>query len=124
MESYIGKKVTVDLEELSTTLRDLGWDSYGDLEGSGSLYISTHPYRDSFSYSFDDDDGADEEESDISVSISLYFETDASGVITKVERCADCYCVGDSGLGECDPDDVWEVSDEIAATAFLASITN
>ncbi len=115
---YVGKKLSMDLDELEA-MED-------DIETDGVEYITKsldyRPYLDE-----DELEELDEEEFDErrnwSLETLLNLTVDEDNVITEIEIGARVSCFGDSGLGDCDPDDEWTPKDFEAAEVFLKRIT-
>ena len=53
----------------------------------------------------------------------MSFAVNEDGEIESIEITADVSCFGDSGLGDCDPEEEWTQDDLIMARAFFDSIT-
>ena len=123
---FIGKKVKVDLDELSQENFELDWDpdwsEDGDemlKSGSGYIPVNSHPYNET---PVSEVGGEFDESDNWHVAVGLSFEVDKNNCISSIEFTADVLCPGDSGLGECDPDDVVNDDDYDAAVEFLSSI--
>ena len=139
IQEFIGKKVTIDLEKLSEKDVEFDWSfeySSNDdptLEGSGHINLDYRPYnsvnddeQDDDQEDNQDDDEEDEEfdESDNwNIQTGIDFQTDKNGCITSIEITAEVSCFGDSGLGDCDPNDEWTLKDYELAKVFLNQIT-
>ena len=113
---YAGKRITVNLDDLSLNNTDFGWDpDYSEAEddedsigGNGCMRLSDRP---------------SDEDDNWTVVISVSFTVNAEGLIESVEPRAEAFCFGDSGLGDCDPEDIWTDEDMELASQFLDSIT-
>ena len=113
---YAGKRITVNLDDLSLNNTDFGWDpDYSEAEddedpigGNGCMRLSDRP---------------SDEDDNWTVIISVSFTVNAEGLIESVEPRAEVFCFGDSGLGDCDPEDIWTDEDVELASQFLDSIT-
>lgn len=130
-QEFIGKKVTIDLEKLSEEDNEFDWsfeyrsDDEPTLEGSGHVNMDYRPYN---SVNDDEQDEEDEDEEfdesdNWNVQTGIDFQTDNNGYITSIEITAEVSCFGDSGLGDCDPDDHWTSKDYELAKVFLNKIT-
>ena len=90
---YAGKRITVNLDDLSLNNTDFGWDpDYSEAEddedpigGNGCMRLSDRP---------------SDEDDNWTVVISVSFTVNAEGLIESVEPRAEVFCFGDSGLGE------------------------
>jgi len=107
LSEYIGRDVVTDIYELSDQILNFEFD--GD---SGSFDLS---YR---RYSQD----KNSEECQWFLTTSIYFELDGNAITDIIKR-AVISSRGDSGLGECDPDDEWTNEDYKKAKNFLDRIT-
>ena len=113
---YAGKRITVNLDDLSLNNTDFGWDpDYSEAEddedpigGNGCMRLSDRP---------------SDEDDNWTVIISVSFTVNAEGLIESVEPRAEVFCFGDSGLGECGAEDIWTDEDLELASQFLDSIT-
>ena len=131
--SFLYKTVTADMENLETDADiEETWEE--DDETVYLVLVNDHPYEDPYDYEEDpydyEDDPEDEEdpeneeyseESDWSACAYLSIKVNESGEITEIEPSVRVY--GDEGLGDSDPEDVWNIDDYKAAEAFLALIT-
>jgi len=130
-QEFIGKKVIIDLEKLSEEEIEFDWSyeysSNGDqtLEGSGHINLDYRPYNSVNDDEQDDEDENEEfDESDNwDIQTGIDFQTDNNGCITSIVITAKVSCFGDSGLGDCDPDDHWTSKDYELAKVFLYEIT-
>lgn len=135
---FLGKKVTVDLEKMSSEDPELYWDAdYLDdetmaISGTGHINLDYRHYNDdteenSVSNVEADECDADENTYDETVNwrlqTGLDFEVNELGCISSVEITAEVSCFGDSGLGDCSPEDEWTPKDYRLARAFLSMIT-
>ena len=137
-KKYVGKKVTANLFDMTSS--DFEWEgTYSDAdedlpEGTGYLTLDYRPYL-----SEDDDDPEDNEEdkdssefemeeydekSNWSIRTGIIISVNDSGDIDDITITADVFCYGDSGLGECDPEEEWTNHDLALAEEFLESITS
>ena len=113
---YAGKRITVNLDDLSLNNTDFGWDpDYSEADddedpigGNGCMRLSDRP---------------SDEDDNWTVIISVSFTVKADGLIESVEPGAEVLCFGDSSLGDCDPEDIWTDEDMELASQFLDSIT-
>ena len=118
---FIGKKLKMDLDELEA--------SEDDVETDGVEYctkiLDYRPYLEE--EEIKDIEETDDEEYDErrnwSLETSLNLTVDEENVITEIEIGARVSCYGDSGLGDCNPDDEWTPKDFEAAEKFLKRIT-
>lgn len=115
MDSYIGKEVTVNLEEFEPSgVEDYDYwgsiDDNGRQSGSGTITLSSRDYAD--------------EEEDIygTVSAILSFTVD-EGILTEIEPSSEYSACGDDGLGDGDPDEDWRQSDWNKAYRILDKMT-
>ena len=124
LQEYIGKKITVDLEKLSEDNAELDWeynpnDDGSSFKGIGHINIDYRPYN------LNEDTGQEDEEFDESsnwdVQIGLDFETNSNSYLSSIQITVSIY--GDSGLGDCDPDEIWTSEDYKLAKIFLNKIT-
>lgn len=112
MTKYAGKRIAVNLDALSGDNRDFDWDqeySDDDEPVGGSGY---YPLR-RLEYS---------ELENATLSTAVSFTVNADGEIESVEPCARVFCFGDSGLGDCDPEEEWDDEDLEIACQFLNTI--
>ena len=127
---YCGKVVTEDLDELSEENVEFEWDGSFDEDtgvSSGEGHINLD-YRD---YLSGEDDESDEDDTDEefderenwSLQTGVSFVINEDGEIESIEITADVSCFGDSGLGDCDPDEEWTQNDLTLARDFFDSIT-
>lgn len=140
LQKYVGEKVKVDLG--SVNAREMGVeyiDWYGDssgeepcLGGSGTITVINRNYLDDEDSDGEEDFGMDEEdeeeeeydeESDWTIEIRFNMEVDDDGTISSIDIDAEVFSFGDSGLGDCDPEDEWNGDDLKLAEAFLQKIT-
>ena len=103
MNSYIGKEVTVNLDEIEFSgIED--YDYWGTIEdngkqsGSGTVTLSCRDYT-------------DEEEGIYGTISAIISFTVEDGILTEIEPVSDISAAGDDGLGEGDPDEDWRKSD-------------
>ena len=110
---FLGKQVKNGSEEQLESL-GIDWDTWEDdtPEGCGIVELASR-----------DCDGEDAEEAAWSVTTLLSFEVDADGAICELQKEARVSCVGDDGLGDCDPDEYWEQEDYDAAIRILEQLT-
>ena len=112
MARYAGKRIAVDLDALSGANRDFDWDQeYSDDDepagGNGYYPLCYREYS-----------GLP----NANLSTAVSFTVNADGEIASVEPCARVFCFGDSGLGECDPEEEWDDEDLEIASQFLNTI--
>ena len=112
MARYAGKRIAVDLDALSGANRDFDWDQeYSDDDepagGNGYYPLCYREYS-----------GLP----NANLSTAVSFTVNADGEIESVEPCARVFCFGDSGLGECDPEEEWDDEDLEIASQFLNTI--
>ena len=116
---YAGKRIKVNLDDLSLHNTDFDWDpDYSEIEddeddedpigGNGCMRLSDRP---------------SDEDDNWTVVISVSFTVNAEGLIESVEPRAEVFSFGDSGLGDCDSEDIWTDEDMELASQFLDSIT-
>ena len=135
-ELYVGKKITVDLNE--EVDGDLEWDGYWSddeeeevLGGEGHMELD---YRDYLSDEdiedpADEEDDEEEEEEEYDerlewkLGTGVDFSVDDDGMIESICITASVSCVGDSGLGDCDPEYEWTDRDLELAKEFFDRIT-
>lgn len=115
-EEYAGKKVTVDLDELFDEETELDWDGLWNVDdeedfAGGNFQMSIN-WRDY------DEDGGDEE-----LVLGIAGVVDEERRIESIEILADIFCRGDSGLGDCDPEEAWTDEDYEKARVFLDMLT-
>ena len=77
---------------------------------------------------FDDDDVDDEdyeydERENWRLQTGVWFDINEDGLITRIEITAQVSSFGDSGLGDCDPEEEWTDDDLALAREFFDSIT-
>ena len=112
MTRYAGKRIAVNLDALSGANRDFDWDQeYSDDDepagGNGYYPLCCREYSDI---------------PNANLSTAVSFTVNADGEIESVEPCARVFCCGDSGLGECDPEEEWDDEDLEIACQFLSTI--
>lgn len=128
---YCGKAVTEDLDELSEENVEFEWDGSFDEDtgvssGEGHINLDYRDYlsgEDDESDEDDTDEGFDEREN-WSLQTGVSFVINEDGEIESIEITADVSCFGDSGLGDCDPDEEWCDKDLVLAREFFDSITD
>ena len=127
---YCGKVVTADLDKLSEENVEFEWDGSFDEDtgvstGEGHINLDYRDYlsgEDDESDEDDTDEGFDEREN-WSLQTGVSFVINEDGEIESIEITADVSCFGDSGLGDCDPDEEWTQNDLTLARDFFDSIT-
>lgn len=128
---YCGKIVTTDLDELSEENVEFEWDGSFDEDtgvSSGEGHINLD-YRD---YLSEEDDESEEEASEEDfderenwrLQTGVSFVINEDGEIESIEITAEVSCLGDSGLGDCDPYEEWCDDDLALAREFFDTITN
>ncbi len=128
---YCGKVVTEDLDELSEENVEFEWggsfdEDTGVSSGEGHINLDYRDYlsgEDDESDEDDTDEGFDEREN-WSLQTGVSFVINEDGEIESIEITADVSCFGDSGLGDCDPDEEWCDKDLVLAREFFDSITD
>ncbi len=120
--SFLGKKInpSIDLD----TVDDLYWrgERSGEEDGENECPVSGEGTLevDSYDYTYESDDpGINDEE--WTIHTRLYFEVE-NGEISSISIDCSVSCFGDSGLGECDPEEFWRSEDYDIAEKFFRSI--
>ena len=120
-QTYKGKTITRQIPDTF----DYDWidDDITDEDFTGgSCCIEIQSRKDYIIYDSIEED-CEEESEQWKVSTSLSIEVNEDKTITGIDINADVYCYGDSGLGDIDPDDVWEHEDYQLACDVLNAIT-
>ena len=131
MSEYVGKIVTSDLDELASENVEFEWDGSFDEEagvssGEGHINLDYRDYLSGNEESFDEDEDSEEEydeRNNWSLQTGVSFVVNEDGEIESIEITADVGCFGDSGLGDCDPEEEWTQDDLNLARSFFNSIT-
>lgn len=131
MNEYVGKIVTSDLDELASENVEFEWDGSFDEEagvssGEGHINLDYRDYLSENEESFDEDEDSEEEfdeRENWSLQTGVYFVINEDGEIESIEITADVRCFGDSGLGDCNPEEEWTQADLTLAREFFDSIT-
>ena len=131
MSEYGGKIVTSDLDELASENVEFEWDGSFDEDagvssGEGHINLDYRNYLSEDEESFNEDDESEEEydeRNNWSLQTGVSFVINEDGKIDSIEITADVSCFGDSGLGDCDPEEEWTQDDLIMAREFFDSIT-
>ncbi len=127
-DKYCGKRVTCDLSELADQDPDFEWDedySKDDQPVSGGTGVKTLDYRGYLDkYDLDEDEDEDDERRSWNISTCITITVSDEMIITEITIDASVTCWGDSGLGDCDPEEEWTEDDIIMAEKFLDSITD
>ena len=110
LRKYEGKKVEKDLWALTLEDADLDWVATGG-DGFGTVETNLRPYKPMSVYDSDN----------WSVVTGLSFTTDQEGRLHDIRITA--RVMGDDGLGDVDPEDIWNMDDYRHAKEFLESIT-
>jgi hypothetical protein len=126
LQQFVGKKVFVDLNLLSEEDVEFEWDQeYDDNEnpagGEGHINLD---YREYNSDKDSEEDDEYDETDNWKIQTGLSFVVDKNSCISKIEITADISCFGDSGLGDCLPEDEWTDNDLALSKVFLESITD
>ena len=122
---FVGKTVAIDIQTLAESDSDFDWESFdADLnEGEGVRRLNYRPYL-----SDDDEDEEEEyefrEEENWSVQTGVEFSVSEDSTIENIQITAEIYAPGDSGLGECDPEEEWDGDDLEAAREFFGRLTD
>jgi len=130
---FVGKKVTANLIEMAEDNVEFEWDCNWPEDGNNELaggcgHVNTN-YRDYMSgKNVDDDDDDDDDDGyderyNWRISTGIDFVVSNEGIIERINITANVWCHGDSGLGDCDPDDEWIDDDFECAKEFLEMIT-
>ena len=129
VKSILAKKINFDPDSDSL---EFEWESEcsDDKKTLGGTGMKTLDFRPYLSEDDEDDSNDDEEVDDEyderenwDITIGVIFTVNSSGILDSIEIHADVSCIGDSGLGECDPSEEWTSEDLQLATEFFDSIT-
>jgi len=107
LSEYIGRDIKDDLFECSNQIENFEFDGESGSYETGCRHFSKD---------------AESEEYDWTLTTSVYFELEGCTIV-NIEKCADVSGTGDSGLGECDPEEEWTQADYEKAKLFFDQIT-
>ena len=120
---FAGRKILTDFEEIPDSF-ELDWRGTGSVDGEGdeALFGDGYVTLDNRDYS-PDQDGDDDECKNWRIQTSLSF-TAYLGFIDSIGIDASISCSGDSGLGDCYPEEEWTFEDYDLARKFLNLLTS
>ena len=132
--SYVGQTVNCDLRDDAEEYEDVDYYDVEDNEDEEEGCIATiivndrhvmdeEDWREFYEYAEDvpEEEVEYPEEADWTMEAILTIEVDYKNVIRKIEPEVRVY--GDDGLGESDPEDMWNMEDIHSAEDYLARIT-
>ena len=104
---YEGKELVDNIDDLANEIDDFDW-----LGDSGTYLVDYRPY----------DPESEGEEANWDLKLEVYFEVE-DNIIINTDTGTYVYALGDSGLGDPDPDEEWTYEDYNKALSFFNRIT-